>query len=398
WVDHPQAVAVDAAGRVYIADTYDNLIRKVDVNGVITTIAGTGNPGYSGDGGPATSADLYNPASVCIDTYGNVYFPATEKGVIRKVDAITGIISVYAGTGTPGFSGDGGPAVAAQINCGSITIDAANNIYFADSYRIRKINPAGIINTIAGNGTAGYSGDNGPAISARISAYYFGFDSAGNLYLTNDCTVNTCVIRKINTAGIITTIAGTTTATGWSGDGGAATSAGIGSIFGMSVDQSGNIYLSDAKFIRKISVATGIMDKIAGTGVTLCGFDATPALSTGMNPYGLCTDNLSNVYYADYQNDKVRVVCQSSCLAGVEELKETKKIAVYPNPATSILHFDDLSIPENSQIEITNTLGQIVLKQQYSSSVEVSTLAQGYYNIKISAPNKEIYYSKFIKE
>ncbi|MGZ4036220.1 MAG: T9SS type A sorting domain-containing protein [Bacteroidia bacterium] len=398
WVDLPEAVAVDDSGNVYISDTGDNLIRKVGVNSVITTIAGTGNPGYSGDGGPALAAEMNSPGSICVDTMRNVYFYDPYSAVIRKINASTGIISKVVGTGTVGYSGDNGPATSAQFSGSMISVDRAGNLYIADFSRIRKVNTAGIITTIAGNGTAGYTGDNGLAISAEICAGYVGCDSSGNFYLLNAVNSNVNVIRKINKAGIITTIAGTSTASGWSGDGGPAISAGIGETFGMSVDRAGNVYLSDAKFIRKISAATGIMDKIAGTGVTLCGFDATPALSTGMNPYGLFTDNLNNVYYADHSNNKVRVLCVTNCIAGVEELSDAKKIAVYPNPATSILHVDDLSIPENSQIEVTNALGQTILKLPFSNTIDVSDLTQGVYSLKITSRDGRNFISKFVKQ
>jgi hypothetical protein len=181
-------VAVDAAGNLYIADSGNHRIRKVTAGGIISTVAGTGTPGpaFSGDGGPATSAQLTYPLGVTLDVSGNLYIPCAGSGVVRKVTA-AGIISTVAGNGVPGFSGDSGPATSAQLRLPlGVAIDGAGNLYISDltDARIRKVNPAGVISTLAGIGKFGFSGDGGPATSASLAAPAgLAVDGAGNLYV-----------------------------------------------------------------------------------------------------------------------------------------------------------------------------------------------------------------------
>ena len=185
----PEDVDVDSSGNIYIADTQNQRIRKVDAaTGIIQTVAGTGSAGYNGDGGPATSAQLKAPSGVAIDSSGNIYIADTQNFRIRKVDAATGIIQTVAGTGVAGYSGDGGPATSAQIkNPAVVAVDASGNIYIADTlnHRIRKVDAAtGIIQTVAGTGVAGYSGDGGPATSAQIkNPAVVAVDASGNIYI-----------------------------------------------------------------------------------------------------------------------------------------------------------------------------------------------------------------------
>ena len=167
---YPAGAALDASGNFYTADWRDHRIRKVDTSGIITTVAGNGIPGYSGDGGPATEAQMYNPHDVAVDASGNLYFPEMSNHCIRKVDT-SGIITTVAGNGTYGYSGDGGPAIEAQLrNPRSVAVDASGNLYIADrfNYRIRKVDTSGNITTVAGSGIPGYSGDGGPATVAQI--------------------------------------------------------------------------------------------------------------------------------------------------------------------------------------------------------------------------------------
>ena len=195
---------MDSAGNLYIADTGNNRIRKVS-NGVITTVAGNGTAGFSGDNGPATSAQLYDPAGVAVDSAGNLYIADTGNNRIRKVS--NGVITTVAGNGTAGFSGDGGPATSAQLNDPQgVAVDSAGNLYIAD-YR-QQPHPQGLERRDhhrGGNGTPGFSGDNGPATSAQLN-YPEGVavDSAGNLYIAD--TGNNR-IRKVSN-GVITTVAG----------------------------------------------------------------------------------------------------------------------------------------------------------------------------------------------
>ena len=235
--------------------------------GDISTVAGGG----VGDGGSATNASLSNPFGVAVDGGGNMYVADLSNNRIRKVDVATGIITTVAGNGIPGFSGDGGSATSASLNFPrGVDVDSSGNIYIADTInnRIRKVTAAtGIITTVAGNGIFGFSGDGGAATSARLaSPLGVDVDSSGNLYIADS---NNNRIRKVTVAtGIITTVAGTGVF-GFSGDSGAATSATFRRPTGVAVDSSGNIYIADRENhrIRKVTVATGIITTVAGNGV-----------------------------------------------------------------------------------------------------------------------------------
>ena len=227
----PGGVAVDGAGNVYIADRGNDRIRRVDGAGIITTIAGTGESGSSADGGPAIEANLNWPAGVAVDGAGNVYIADRGNDRIRRVDG-AGVITTIAGTGVRGFSGDGGPAVEAKLDGPSgIAVDGAGNVYIADrgNDRIRRVDGAGVITTIAGTGVRGFSGDGGPAVEAKLDGPSgIAVDGAGNVYIAD---YNNHRVRRVDGAGIITTIAGTGVR-GFSGDGGPAVEAELGQLQG----------------------------------------------------------------------------------------------------------------------------------------------------------------------
>ena len=252
----PLGVALDSSGNLYIADTDNQRIRKVS-NGVITTVAGNGPAGFYGDNGPATSAWLNNPAGVVLDSAGNLYIADTNNQRIRKVS--NGMITTVAGNGTLGFSGDNGPATNAMLNQPTgVALDSAGNLYIADSHnnRIRKVSN-GVIATVAGIGTNGYSGDGGPATSAQLSfPAGLAVDSAGNLYIADTFNGR---IRKVSN-GVITTVAGG----GFYGDNGPATSAQLNYPEGVAVDSAGNLYIAASDRIRKVS--NGVIITVAGGG------------------------------------------------------------------------------------------------------------------------------------
>ena len=234
-------MTVDAKGNWYISDFGNYRIRKVATNGIITTVAGNGSQGYSGDGGPATSAQI-SSNGVAVDAAGNLYLGDYDHFRIRKV-AANGIVTTVAGNGSHGYSGDGGLATSAQLYFPSgVAVDAAGNLYIADDTHIRKVAANGIITTVAGNGDEGYSGDGGPATSAQLSAGQVALDAAGNLYIA-DSKGNR--IRKVATSGIITTIAGNGSE-GYSGDGGPATSAQFHDLAAVAVDATGNVLVADS--------------------------------------------------------------------------------------------------------------------------------------------------------
>ena len=202
---------VDAKGNIYITDFYNNRVVRVDGStGVLTVVAGTGTAGFSGDNGPATSAQLYGPSGLAMDAFGNVYIGDAHNNRVRKLNLSTGIITTYAGNGTQGFSGDGGPATNAAFDYSDgLAFDAAGNLYIADqlNFRIRKVTAStGIVTTVVGTGTEGFSGDGGPATLANIGhSYSAAIDPKGNLYFADQENQR---IRKVTPAGIISTIGG----------------------------------------------------------------------------------------------------------------------------------------------------------------------------------------------
>ncbi len=306
---NPTGVAVDSAGTAYIADTGTHRIRKVSAAGVISTVAGNGDSGYSGDGGPAITARLSFPTAVAVDSVGNLYVADTGNARIRKVTP-EGVISTVAGNGTAGFSGDGGPATSAQLDAlDGVTIDSGGNLYIADSFnfRIRKVTVAGVINTVAGNGNPGFSGDGGPATSAQLgNPTGVAVDSAGNLYFSD---VHFNRVRKVTQDGIISTVAGNGIP-GFSGDGGPAISAELNGPIGLVVDSAGNLYISDqGNFrIRKVT-ADGVISTVAGNGTSALSNDTGPATSLPLvHPTGVAVDPAGDLYIADPDNFTVRKV------------------------------------------------------------------------------------------
>ncbi|MCS7460764.1 S-layer homology domain-containing protein [Paenibacillus doosanensis] len=304
---NPYGVAVDSSGNLYIVDYENSRIRKVDASGTISTVAGTGSAGFSGDGGPATAAELNYPMGVAVDNSGNLYISDTVNCRIRKVDA-SGTISTVAGTGVFGYSGDGGSAISAKLSYPSgMTTDKDGNVYFVDqsNHRIRKIDASGTISTVAGTGIAGDSGDGGSAASAELrSPTGVALDDSGNLYIA-DFTNNR--IRKVDRSGIISTVAGTGSV-GYSGDGGPATSAQLTYPSGVAVDRYGQLYIADAGnySIRKVD-ASGTISTIAGTGIQGYSGDGGAASSAQFfNPFSLAAANNGELYIADVFNQRVR--------------------------------------------------------------------------------------------
>ena len=283
-LNYPFGVHVDAHGNVYIADTYNHRIRKVNAKtGIITTVAGTGSKGFSGDGGLATNAKLRYPFSLYLDTYGNIFILDTYNIRVRRVDAATGIITTVVGDGHIRFRGDGGPATSASIDLAyDVAVDNDGNIFIADTGNevIRKVDATtGIIDTVAGQGKwAGYSGDGGPATSARLNGPTgVCVDTAGNIYISDS---NNNVIRKVDvTTQIITTTAGKGIA-GFSGDGGPATEAKLDYPEGIWVDRGGNLFIVDTDNcrIRRVDATTQIIDTVAGT--IFCGYNGNNLMAT----------------------------------------------------------------------------------------------------------------------
>ena len=284
-------------------------------DGVISTVAGNGTNGYSGDGGAATSAELSNPGGVAVDASGNLFIADSGNYRIREVGT-NGIITTVAGNGTNGYSGDGGPATQAELNVPiGPFLDAFGNLFILDLHNnvIRKVGTDGIITTVAGNGTVGYSGDGGPATKAEL--YWpngVAVDASGNLFIAD---TDNNVIREVGTNGIITTVAGNGYTNsygggGYSGDGGPATQAELYWPSGVAVDAFGNLFIADTGNRRIREVGTdGIISTVAGNGTLGYSGDGGPATKAEWYwPHGVAVDASGNLFIVDVINQRIRGV------------------------------------------------------------------------------------------
>ncbi|MGA7524998.1 MAG: Ig-like domain repeat protein [Acidobacteriaceae bacterium] len=335
----PTGVAVDGAGDVFIADSHHNRVREVYASGAnagdITTVAGDGSAGYDGTATVATSTSLNVPGGVAIDGAGNLYIADTNNNVIREVNLTTGSIRTAAGTSTPGYTGDNGAATSAELNSPEgVAVDAAGDLYIADTGNnsVREVNASTqTITTIAGSptGVSGFSGDGGLATAATLNApYSVALDPAGNLYIADSDNNR---VRKVDTTGHISTYAGSANS-GYLGDGGPATAAELYSPLGVACDPAGNVYIADARNyeVRKVS-ATGTITTVAGSyGNSVYGDGKTPytygngqpgenytgnGIATGAGiyaPYGVAVDAAGNLLIAEYFDHIIREVFANS--------------------------------------------------------------------------------------
>jgi sugar lactone lactonase YvrE len=298
-------VGIDADGILYIADNGNNRVLRVDSSGTISTVAGIGTRGFSGDGGLATEAQLSEPAGVAVDAAGNLYIADLGNNRVRRVDRSSGTISTVAGIGTAGFSGDGGLAIAAQISePAGVAVDAAGILYIADlgNNRVRRVDrSSGTITTVAGTGTAGFSGDGGLATEAQLD-YPAGVavDAADNLYIADND--NDRVRRVDLSSGTITTVAGTGTQGFSGGDGGLATEAQLYYPAGVAVDAADNLYIADSGNHRvcRVDLSSGTITTVAGTGTAGFSGDDGPAIIARLDhPRDVAVDAAGNLYIAE---------------------------------------------------------------------------------------------------
>ncbi|MGE3536803.1 MAG: hypothetical protein AB7N91_05105 [Candidatus Tectimicrobiota bacterium] len=311
-LSEPFMCAFDRHGHLYIVEATNHCVRRIDLqSGVISTVAGTGAAGYSGDGGPATQATLNQPYSLQVDTQGDLYVVDRLNAAIRKIEARTGIITTVAGTGEPGFSGDGGPGTRAQLRePNDCFLDGRGGLLIADvqDQRIRRLNlHTGLISTFAGSGDKARVGDGFPARSASIfGARAVCMDQQGNTYI---CEREGNGIRKVNAQGIMSTYAGTGER-GYSGDGGPALAATWGAPKAIRCDRQGHLLVVDTEnhALRRIDARTGIVTTIAGGHKGGAG-DGGPATAAGLDrPHGCDVDSAGNIYLADSNNHRIRVV------------------------------------------------------------------------------------------
>jgi trimeric autotransporter adhesin len=387
----PKGITVDKYGNVYICSSGDYRIRKVSITGIITTFAGNGTPGFSGDGGMASNAQISLPNGIALDNDDNLYICDSYNNRIRKVNT-AGIISTVVGNGDKGYSGDGGQATEAKIwSPFTVTVDNDGNIYFVDNgnNRVRKVRTDGVITTIAGIGGAGYNGDNIAATAAMLNRPTgIARDNFGDIYVCDNANKR---IRKIDNSGTITTVAGVGTS-GYSGDNGPATDAKITSPMFLIFDNGNNMYFSDLNVntLRKVS-ESGIITTIAGTpglsGYSGDGGAATAARMAG--PNGLAFSQFGGLYVADFANKRVRQISNVVAVPALPAFKTS--IHIYPNPSAGQFAINvPSSLNEAVRIVITDIAGHKVH--------DIEAVSNEVLQINMDVPNGIYFMQVFLRD
>ena len=361
----PSGVAVDPAGNLYIADSGNNRIRFVSASsGIITTIAGTGSPSSNGDGGVAINAGVSDPGALLLDGAGDLYIADSSNHAIRKLSHVTGLLTTVAGQlNQQGYSGDNGPATSATLNTPEgLALDPSGNLYIADTknHVIRKVDlSTGLISTYAGTAAPGYSGDGGLALAAQLNGPWgLATDPLGNLFVAD---LNNNRVRRVTTAGVITTVVGTgTTDVAADGLSGPATS--INNPAAVVVDVGGNLYVADSghNTVRKVNAVTGLTTTVAGTTSPTFMGDKGPATSAGLyGPYALALDQQGNLYIADIFHHRIREVQNTQSTLSFQPIRVGRTSAAQQqsleNDGNQSLNIIALSPDSNSSIGTTST-------------------------------------------
>lgn len=396
---NPVDVVVDSSGNVFVVDATNNRVRKLSAaTGIITTVAGNGVDGFSGDGGPATSASLSYPSALALDSAGDLFIADVNNGRVRRVDAVTGAITTVAGNGSFGYGGDGGPATSATLTYPfGLAVDVAGNLFLADqgNERIRRVDAAtGIIRTVAGNGNFGYGGDGGGATAATLAAPTgLALDNAGNLFIADQGNGS---IRRVDAgSGIITTVAGVGSPTVWpnySPDGGVATATSLYYPTDVALDVAGNIFITEpgSNRVRRVDTVTKILTTSAGSGACCFSGDGGPAVSAALNsPVGVAVDGAGNLFIADQMNQRIRRVTPQptttsiSCNANYAPYGQQLAITatVSPSQATGTVQFFDYGA----------ALGATALSGG-SASVATSALAVGIHSLTAVYGGDPVYF------
>ena len=315
----PAGLAFDRHGNLYIADRANHRVRKVDKKGIITTVAGNGTAGFSGDGGPATQASLNLPSGVVIDNKGNLYISDRSNNRVRVVNS-RGIIKTFAGNGSDGYHGDNMPALKATLDKPfGLALDKDNNLYIADrgNNRIRKIDSSGLISTVAGDGGFYYIGDNGPAYRASIAGPTgVTVDGKGNIYIADRSNNR---IRMVDTLGMIRTIMGTGQQD-YNGDSELARETNLHLPFGVALDKKGDLLVIDRSHyrIRKLIMKGSKVTTLAGNGIKQFGGDGGPAQGANLEfPHGIDVDSKDNVIFADKAHFRIRKITPEGIISTI---------------------------------------------------------------------------------
>jgi sugar lactone lactonase YvrE len=399
----PNGSWFDKYGNYFFALGFGRQIKKVNPSGIITTVAGTGTSGVTGDGGPATAACLTGPTDVVVDTFGNIYISDLANFRVRKVNGITGIISTIAGTGVGGYNGDNIPATAAQIQGNEqIWVDKQGNVFICDraNFRIRKINAAGIISTVAGGGFSSFgTGDGGPATSATFNEITgVAVDDQGNIFIAD---YNCGRVRRVNTLGIISTIAGNGSLV-YAGDNVPATNVQMVPLR-LTFDHTHNLVIADRINRRVLRIdGFGIIHCISGNGGSGFSGDGGPATAATLDfPAGIAFDACDNLYIAEAANNRVRKVTFNPppcTYLNVNMQSNENQLSIHPNPTPDQLNINPKSPSTYRLINILGTTTQQGTLKAGDNTIFIKALPTGMYMLELTDEERNRTVTKIIKQ